>query len=45
MSLDNNRKVEKVSDISERSEEEILEEEKKNQQTVDIYIQSDKNWS
>tara|TARA_Y100001978_G_C23321329_1_gene258511 strand:+ start:322 stop:459 length:138 start_codon:yes stop_codon:yes gene_type:complete len=45
MSLHNNKKVKKGSDISERSEEEILEEEKKNQQTVDIYIQSDKNWS
>ena len=45
MSLHNNKKAEKGSDISERSEEEILEEEKKNQQTVDIYIQSDKNWS
>ena len=27
-----------------RSEEEILEEEIRNQQTVDIFIESDKNW-
>ena len=27
-----------------RSEEELLEEEIRNQQTVDIYIESDKNW-
>ena len=32
------------SEISERSEEEILEEEIKNQQTLDIFIESDKNW-
>ena len=27
-----------------RSEEELLEEEIKNQQTVEIFIESDKNW-
>ena len=27
-----------------RSEEELLEEEIRNQQTVDIFIESDKNW-
>ena len=32
------------SEISERSEEEILEEKIKNQQTLDIFIESDKNW-
>ena len=45
MSIHHNQKVEKESDISERSEEELLEEEAKNQQTIDIFIQSDKNWS
>tara|TARA_Y100000589_G_C26806591_1_gene488003 strand:+ start:124 stop:261 length:138 start_codon:yes stop_codon:yes gene_type:complete len=45
MSIHHNKKVEKGSDISERSEEELLEEETKNQQTIDIFIQSDKNWS
>ncbi len=32
------------SDIKKRSEEELLEEEIKNQQTIDIFIESDKNW-
>ena len=27
-----------------RSEDELLEEEIRNQQTVDIFIESDKNW-
>ena len=45
MSIQNKKKVEKVTDGSERSEEEIREEETKNQLTVDIFIQSDKNWS
>jgi len=33
------------SEIEERSEEELLEEEIRNQQTLDIFIESDKNWS
>ena len=32
------------SEINKRSEEELLEEETKNQQTIDIFIESDKNW-
>ena len=32
------------SEIKERSEEELLEEEIRNQQTLDIFIESDKNW-
>ena len=32
------------SEIQKRSEEELLEEETKNQQTIDIFIESDKNW-
>ena len=32
------------SEIKERSEEELLEEETRNQQTIDIFIESDKNW-
>ena len=32
-------------EIEERSEEELLEEEIKNQQTLDIFVESDKNWS
>ncbi len=32
------------SEIQKRSEEELLEEESRNQQTIDIFIESDKNW-
>ena len=32
------------SEIQKRSEEELLEEEIRNQQTIDIFIESDKNW-
>ena len=31
-------------EIKKRSEEELLEEETRNQQTIDIFIESDKNW-
>ena len=37
--------VPKVKIVEERSEEEILEEEVKNQQTLDSFVESDKNWS
>ncbi len=33
------------SEIEERSEEELLEEEMRNQQTLDSFVESDKNWS
>ena len=33
------------SEIKERSKEELLEEEIRNQQTIDIFIETDKNWS
>ena len=33
------------SESNERSEDEILEEKNKNQQTIDIFTESDKNWS
>ena len=33
------------SGIEERSEEELLEEEIKNQQTLDSFVESDKTWS
>ena len=33
------------SEIDERSEDEILEEKIRNQQTLDNFIESDKNWS
>ena len=32
------------SELQKRSEEELLEEETRNQQTIDIFIESDKNW-
>ncbi len=33
------------SEIEGRSEEELLEEENRNQQTLDSFVESDKNWS
>ena len=33
------------SEIEERSDEELLEEEIRNQQTLDIFVESDKKWS
>ena len=33
------------SEIEERTEEELLEEEFKNQQTLDSFVESDKKWS
>ena len=33
------------SKIEERSEEELLEEEIRNQQTLDSFVESDKKWS
>ena len=33
------------TEIEERSEEELLEEEIRNQQTLDSFVESDKNWS
>ena len=33
------------SELKERSEEELLEEEIRNQQTLDSFVESDKNWS
>ena len=32
------------SDVIKRSEEELLEEDIRNQQTIDIFFESDKNW-
>ncbi len=33
------------AEIKKRSEEELLEEEIRNQQTLDSFVESDKNWS
>ena len=38
-------KGEHKSEIDERSEEELLEEEIRNQQTLDSFVESDKKWS
>ncbi len=44
MSATNAKKEDYKSEIKERSEEELLEEKTRNQQTLDIFIESDKNW-
>ena len=44
MSTTSTKKEVLKSEIKERSEEELLEEEIRNQQTIDIFIESDKNW-
>ena len=33
------------SELEERSEKELLEEEIRNQQTLDNFVESDKNWN
>ena len=45
MSTEFTLKEDHNSEIEERSEEELLEEEIRNQQTLDSFIVSDKNWS
>ncbi len=45
MSSKSTLKEEHKSEIEERSEEELLEEEIRNQQTLDNFVVSDKNWS
>ena len=45
MSAKSTLKEEHKSEIKERSEEELLEEEIKNQQTLDSFIESEKNWN
>ena len=44
MSTKSKLKEDYKSDLEERSEDELLEEEIRNRQTVDIFIESDKNW-
>ena len=44
MSTESKQKEDYKSEIKERSEEELLEEKIRNQQTIDIFIESDKNW-
>ena len=45
MSTKSTLKEEYKSEIEKRSEEELLEEEIRNQQTLDSFVESDKNWS
>jgi len=45
MSTKSTSKEEHKSEIKERSEEELLEEEIRNQQTLDSFIETDKSWS
>ena len=45
MSTKSTLKEDHKSEIDERSEEELLEEEIRNQQILDTLIEADKNWS
>ena len=45
MSTQSTLKEDPKSEIEKRSEEELLEEEIRNQQTLDSVVESDKNWS
>ena len=45
MSTKSKLKEDYKSEIEERSEGELLEEEIRNQQTLDSFVESDKNWS
>ena len=45
MSTKSTPKEDHTSEIEERSEEELLEEEIRNQQTLDNFVESYKNWS
>ena len=45
MSTKSSLKEDQKSEIEERSEQELLEEEIRNQQTLDSFVESDKNWS
>ena len=45
MSTKSTLKKDQKSEIEERSKEELLEEEIRNQQTLDNFVESDKNWS
>ena len=45
MSTKSTLKEDNISEIEERSEEELLEEKIRNQQTLDSFVESEKNWS
>ena len=45
MSTKSSLKEDNKSEIQERSEQDLIEEEIRNQQTLDNFVESDKNWS
>ena len=45
MSTKSTLKEDRKAEIEKRSEEELLEEQIRNQQTLDGFVESDKNWS
>ena len=45
MSTKSGLKEDHLPEIEQRSEKELLEEEIRNQQTLDSFAESDKNWS
>ena len=45
MSTKSTLKKDHKSELEERSEDELLEEEIRNQQTLDSFVESDKHWS
>ena len=45
MSTKSTVKDDHKSEIEKRSEEDLLEEEIRNQQTLDSFVESEKNWS
>ena len=45
MSTKSSLKEDQNSETEERSEQELLEEAIRNQQTLDSFVESDKNWS
>ena len=45
MSTKSTTKEDQKSEIEKRSEDELLEEKIRNQQTLDSFVESDKNWS
>ena len=45
MSTKSKSKEDHKSELEERSEKELLEEEIRNQQTLDSFVESDKNWN
>ena len=45
MSTKSKLKEDNKSEIEKRSEIELLEEDRRNQQTLDSFVESNKNWS